>query len=261
VRKPNFGDLRYAVERRERVDIAVLANAMAWFCGERATPLDTDAVCLMAFIIKKYGPQQRLIQARKSQSILARNVDLFHTTEREVSESLAEDNELKVNRVLDIRRGRGANTSLIEYIESAQQGRQPTAAQFFSAKEAIAKIRNRLFAKGGKGDELRAQLVTGWGLVGKTSINEEAFYDVEALRNQGVEPGDAIKLVAQAYGQKSSKVKTDHQRMKAAKTKDLDAVVAAINEKAVVYDENDSVICILPLVTRDDLAPKDTSIG
>jgi hypothetical protein len=160
--------------------------------------------------------------------------------------------ELSAGRVGKIYQGYMADPALAEFIDSVKHGLAPAAEQISAAKDCIAKIRLRLLPKTGKGREMRAKVaVVGFGQVGKSALQEENFDDVEALRSMGMSLKDALAIVANANDQTVPAVKSDHQRIKSLRVRDLDAVVKITNKGGAIIDQrSETVVQVLPQVTR-----------
>ena len=277
MRTPDFSSLRSLLEKRNKtieehgykpkvVEYAALANAMTWFCREVPAQNDQNATCclqdalvVMALLIDEFGPQTRLSQSRRNLGITARRdrIDRFSTTLSEEQRLIAdaEGEEISSARVADIFRGRFSNTTLAEFVDAAIDERDVTSEQITAARDAIVKIRHRLMQDSGKGEAMRARICVGFGTVGKTELAEENYLDVKTLLRSGpLSAKEAIETVAKRTRQNPSKVKTDHQRIKAKKTAEFDNAVGALNKKRIV-ERNDAgeIVYISPLITRKDM--------
>lgn len=273
MRNPDFSSLLHILDRRRKtiveygckpkvVEYAVLANAMTWFCkealilGERkASNFVRDAMHVMALLIDEFGPQTHIRQSRRNLRIAAKLslIDRFSTTLSEEQRAIADAEDLSCNRVAGIYRERFASTALAEFIESASEEKDVSIEQIAAAHDAITKIRRRLIQKGSKGEEIRSQICSGFGIVGKTILSEENHSDVETHRRAGLSKKEATEVVAKATGQQIAKVKSDHQRINARQTRDIDDVVSIANKGAVVVDESGNIVHIFPTIVRNDI--------
>lgn len=261
MRRPDFSSMLHILTQQEcaekgenRLDYASLVNALSWICHS-AKPSDIDALMVAAHIIRRFGPQTRISHAHRNSSIVDQidTNDIFFTKRNEEIQQIAGANELSTNRINKIYRGKTASLSLARFAENVHKGHPPSAQELEAAKSSVARIRKRLMAQSGKGEALRAQVCVGFGMVGKTALADENFTEIESLKEKIGSTTMAIKSVADQVGLFSSKVKTDYQRGKAKRTRDLDDAVKAANEDAVVTDAEGNIVHCFPAVTRDDM--------
>lgn len=282
MRNPDFSALKYALitrldkdDEQYPLDWTTLADAVTWLCinplllrGEADFFSRTAAMHVMALLIKKFGPKIRIEQAHRNLSINKNleKIDTFSMSLSDRQQEIAGTECLSANRVAKIRQGKFANTSLAAFIELAEKEGMVaikenneylvstvSPEQAAAARDALLKIRKRLFQNSGKGRELRSQICTGFGDVGRFSLDEDNYSNVVTLQCDGLSNKRAIEVVANRTGQNIAKVKSDYQRNKNREMDDQDAALKIINKGAGVADENGY---IPPLTRRDDLPPK-----
>lgn len=263
MRKPDFEAIHYALNRAtvssdktERMDFLTLANALTWICRASEDTVDKNMLDVMADVIDKLAPQQRLEDAERNLSIVDKlsGIDRFYTTVREVQQDIASSESLSTERVAKIHQGKIADTTLAEFVQKVRHGDHPPLMQITVARNAIVKIRRQLIRPTGKGQEMRAKVCDGFGAIGKTTIAEENFSEVETLmQKESIAANAAAIIIARTTGQEINKVKTDHQRYQSQATKNLDSAVKAANNEIIISDNDGNLIRVLKPVTRKDL--------
>lgn len=220
-----------------RINAITFINAVSVICRRLAEEKSLEkeqrvvAACILLLLVApgKFRRAERNAAIREKDESIRKN--RFHTPIAEGHSYLAERHELSDRQVRKIATD---HPSPLESFMAGDDSHAPIAA----ALKELTRIRNTLLSKreqsnSGKGDAMRALVVTDFKDIGTTILTEEILDDVDSLIATGMAKKDAYAALSAHSGYTLGKIRTAHQRRSSQQRTDLDNWVATDRDRAL----------------------------